>query len=311
MPETPLFYEIASLKTEQINPRTKDIDIASTTEILEMINREDSLLPEAVRKEIPNIAKAVDIISESFRNGGRLFYFGAGTSGRLGVVDASECPPTFGTDPEMVQGFIAGGKEAMFVAKEGAEDFPKNRKKDVESKNIKAPDVVVGIAASGRTPYVRGALNKAKDNGCHTILVTTSFHKEAEKLGMKADIYICPEVGPEVIAGSTRMKSGTAQKLVLNMLTTASMIRIGKTYGNIMVDLQQTNAKLKERSKRILMEITGIDHDQAADYLAKSNYSVKLALVMIMADLDVNDAKELLEKAGGFVKKAVNLHSSK
>jgi N-acetylmuramic acid 6-phosphate etherase len=307
MPESPLFYEIASLKTEQINPLTKDIDIASTTEILEMINKEDSLLPEAVRREIANIAKAVDIISYSFRNGGRLFYFGAGTSGRLGVVDASECPPTFGTDPEMVQGFIAGGREALFVAQEGAEDFPENGEKDVENNGICAPDVVVGIAASGRTPYVRGALSKAKDNGCHTILISTTTHEEAEKLGMKADIYICPEVGPEVIAGSTRMKSGTAQKLVLNMLTTASMIRIGKTYGNIMVDLQQTNAKLKERSKRILMEITGVDHDQAAEFLAKSNYSVKLALVMIMADVEANEAGELLKKAGGFVKKAVNL----
>jgi len=307
MPESKLFNEISSLKTEQINPLTANIDLATTTEILELINREDSLIPKAVNKEIPTIAKAVDIISESFQLGGRLFYFGAGTSGRLGVVDASECPPTFGTDPDMVRGLIAGGKEAMFVAQEGAEDIPENGHKDVIRRNIKPPDVVVGIAASGRTPYVRGALDKAEELGCQTILITTTSHQQAKKLGMKADIYICPEVGPEVIAGSTRMKSGTAQKLVLNMLTTAAMIRIGKTYGNIMVDLQQTNAKLKERSKRILMDITGINHDEAAQFLEVSNGSVKLALVMILADVNNQDAQELLDKAGGFVKIAVEL----
>lgn len=307
MAESTLFNEISSLRTEKINPETVNIDLSSIEEILNMINKEDSSVPEAVRNQIPNIARAVEIISEAFRKGGRLFYFGAGTSGRLGVVDASECPPTFGSDPEMVQGVIAGGKEAMFVAQEGAEDLPENGEKEVVKRNIFPPDIVVGIAASGRTPFVKGALKKAGELSCKTVLLTTTSCDQAKELGMVADVYICPEVGPEVIAGSTRMKSGTAQKLVLNMLTTASMIRLGKTYGNIMVDLQQTNAKLKERSKRILMEITGVDHDTAAEYLQKSNGSVKLALTMIMTGENAENSKRLLEKAGGFVKKAVAL----
>ncbi len=306
MPESDLFYEIASLDTERKNPRTLDIDIASTHEILEMINDEDMLVAQAVRKELDHIAEAVDLISSAFRNGGRLFYFGAGTSGRLGVVDASECPPTFGSDPSMVQGVIAGGREAMFKAQEGAEDKPENGANDVKKLGITSNDVICGIAASGRTPYVKGALDEARSKAIKTIMISTSAEDKLKKLGIIADIYICPDVGPEVIAGSTRMKSGTAQKLVLNMLTTASMIRLGKTYGNVMIDLQLTNNKLKERAKRIIMETTGVNYDEAVKYLNLAQGHVKTALVMILTGTTSDEANFFLHKADGFIKKAVD-----
>lgn len=305
MPESELFKEVSSLRTERINPRTIKIDEASTVEILEMISAEDALVQPAVYAEKEHIAKAVDIITQAFQSGGRLIYFGAGTSGRLGIVDASECPPTFGSPHEMVRGMIAGGREAVFEAQEGAEDLPENGAKDVEKLNISPPDVVCGIAASGRTPYVRGAIDEARRRGSKTILVSTSSRDHIEKLGIKCDVVISPDVGPEVIAGSTRMKSGTAQKLVLNMLTTASMIKIGKTYGNIMVDLQLTNKKLKERARRILMEISGVSYDNAGKYLDKANGHVKTALVMILADVDYQVAAKLLEKSNGKIKEAI------
>jgi N-acetylmuramic acid 6-phosphate etherase len=305
MPESDLFIEIASLETEQKNPRTENIDIASTRKILEMINDEDLTVASVVRKEIPNIAKAVAQIVESFKAGGRLFYFGAGTSGRLGIVDAAECPPTFGTNPKMVQGVIAGGHKAVFIAQEGAEDKPENGAKEIIQRKIKPPDVVCGIAASGRTPFVKGALAEARKRGIFTILIATVPKKKAIENGILADVMICPVVGPEVITGSTRMKSGTAQKLVLNMLTTASMVRLGKTLGNVMVDLQLTNAKLKERAKRILMTLADVDYDTAEKTLKESDGHVKTALVMLLADVDVEQAKKRLRKAGGFIKKAI------
>ncbi len=305
MPESEIFKEISSLQTEMNNPRTAAIDISSTEEILTMINDEDMLTAPAVRKCIPQIAAAVEKITESFQKGGRLFYFGAGTSGRLGVLDASECPPTFGTDYEMVQGVIAGGKEAVFKAQEGAEDLPENGAEEIVKRNINPPDIICGIAASGRTPFVRGALDEAKKRGIFTVFITTGSEKNIIDLKIKADVIINPQVGPEVIAGSTRMKSGTAQKLVLNMLTTASMVRLGKTYGNIMVDLQLTNAKLKERAKKTLMSITGIDYDEAEKYLSESGGQVKTALVMILADVSSEEAAKRLEEAGGFVRKAL------
>ncbi len=305
MPETDLFREIASLPTELKNPLTNNIDIASTRQILELINNEDKNVPYAVEKELPNIEQAVDLLVESFKNGGRLFYFGAGTSGRLGIVDASECPPTFGTTPDMVQGLIAGGREAVFQAQEGAEDLPENGAKDFIEFGIKSPDVVCGIAASGRTPYVKGALDMALEHGVSTILITTVSKEKAIELGMTADIMICPEVGPEVVTGSTRMKSGTAQKLVLNMLTTASMIRLGKTFGNVMIDLQLTNKKLQERAKRIIMELTGVDYDSAQEFLEKTNGNVKTALVMILGDVSMEKAKQLIDESKGFVKIAI------
>jgi len=305
MPESELFKEIIGLDTEQINPRTKEIDVLPTSKILELINKEDMLVPLAIQEELKNIEEAVEQIISSFKQNGRLFYIGAGTSGRLGVVDASECPPTFGSQPEMVQGIIAGGKEAVFVAQEGAEDFPENGAKEIINRNINPPDIVCGIAASGRTPFVKGALEEAKKRGCHTILVTTSSRKKLAELNISADTLICPDVGPEVIAGSTRMKSGTAQKLVLNMLTTASMIRLGKTYDNVMIDLQMTNKKLKERAKKTIMSLCKVDYDTASKYLKLSDYHVKTAIVMIKTNVSKEKAKELLDIANGFVKVAI------
>ncbi|MFC2132143.1 N-acetylmuramic acid 6-phosphate etherase [Bacteroidota bacterium] len=305
MPESDLFNEINGLHTEQKNPRTENIDLCSAYDILDLINKEDMLIALAVREELGNIEKAVDGIIAGFKYGGRLFYVGAGTSGRLGILDASECPPTFGSEPEMVQGIIAGGKEAVFRAQEGAEDKPENGANEIIERNIKPPDIVCGIAASGRTPFVKGALSEAKIRGCFTILVTTVTSDKINELGVEADVMICPKVGPEVIAGSTRMKSGTAQKIVLNMLTTASMIRLGKTYANVMVDLQLTNDKLKERAKKIVMSLTGLSYDEAEDYLNRSDGHVKTALVMIKAGVTKEKASVLLNEADGFVRVAI------
>jgi N-acetylmuramic acid 6-phosphate etherase len=302
---TSLFKEISNLATEQRNHRSSEIDLMSTTEILELINSEDAMVALAIKDELEHITKAVDIITEQFKHGGRLFYVGAGTSGRLGIVDASECPPTFGTDPEMVQGIIAGGMQAMFKAQEGAEDSAEFGAQALLDYHVNQQDVICGIAASGRTPFVRGALDKAKNMGCHTILVTTNSRDQLEALGVSAEIVIAPNVGPEVIAGSTRMKSGTAQKMVLNMLTTASMIRLGKSYGNIMVDLQLTNAKLRERAKRIIMEIADVEYDKAGEVLENAQGHVKTALVMLLADVDAVTAKTKLNDANGFIKHAL------
>jgi len=300
-----LFEEISNLATEQRNPNSKNIDLASTAEILKIINDEDKKVPLAVEKELPYIEKAVEEIVKAMKQGGRLLYFGAGTSGRLGVVDAAECPPTFGTEPEMVQGFIAGGEAAMFVAQEGAEDYEENGAKDVEIANVTNKDVVCGIAASRRTPYVIGAIKKAKELGATTLYITCTPRKSFNI--NEVDIPICPYVGPEVVMGSTRMKSGTAQKLVLNMLTTTTMVRLGKTYENMMIDLQMTNKKLVERSKRIVMMITGVSYDEATKFLEEANYHVKTALVMILAKVSLDEAKKRLEQADGFVRKAINL----
>ena len=249
-----LFTEISNLATEQRNPNSMDIDAKSTEEILRVINNEDKLVPLAVEKEIPYITKAVEEIVKTIKNGGRLLYFGAGTSGRLGVVDASECPPTFGTPYGLIEGFIAGGHEAMFRAQEGAEDYEENGAADVLKAKVGRKDVVCGIAASRRTPYVIGAVKKAKELGATTLFITCT---PRETFNIEnVDIAICPHVGPEVVMGSTRMKSGTAQKLVLNMLTTTAMIRLGKVYENMMIDLQMTNKKLVERSKRIAVSYT-------------------------------------------------------
>ncbi len=300
-----LFNEISKLTTEQRNPNSMDIDALSTREILNMINNEDKTIAFAVEKEIPYIEQAVEVIVKALKSGGRLLYFGAGTSGRLGVVDASECPPTFGTPFGLIDGFIAGGREAMFRAQEGAEDYEENGAKDVIAVNVNSKDVVCGIAASRRTPYVVGAVKKAKEIGAFTLFVTTN---PRENFDIKeVDIAICPYIGPEVIMGSTRMKSGTAQKLVLNMLTTTAMIRMGKVYENMMIDLQMTNKKLVERSKRIVMTIAGISYDEAAEYLDKAGGHVKTALVMILANVNAEEARQRIEKADGFVRKAIEL----
>ncbi len=303
-----LFEELSKLTTEQRNPRSLNIDIASTGEILKIINEEDKTVPFAVEKELPYIEQAVEIIVKALREGGRLLYFGAGTSGRLGVIDAAECPPTFGTHPEMIKGFIAGGEAAMFVAQEGAEDYEENGAKDVIKARVTAKDVVCGIAASRRTPYVVGAVKKAKELGAATLFITTNPRKDFDIA--EVDVAICPYVGPEVIMGSTRMKSGTAQKLVLNMLTTAAMVRLGKVYENMMIDLQMTNKKLVERSKRIVMTITGVSYDEAEEYLNKAKGHVKTALVMLLANVDYEEAKRRLSGADGFVRKAVKLNEN-
>jgi len=297
-----IFEELNNLTTEQRNPRSMDIDSRSIPEILKIINDEDKTVPLAVEKELKYIEQAVELIVNALKNGGRLLYFGAGTSGRLGVIDASECPPTFGTPYGLIEGYIAGGKEAMFRAQEGAEDYEENGAKDVIAAKVTGKDVVCGIAASRRTPYVIGVVKKAKELRAKTIYITTN---PRENFNIKeVDVAICPYVGSEVIMGSTRMKSGTAQKLVLNMLTTSSMIRLGKVYENMMIDLQMTNKKLVERSKKIIMTITSVSYNEAEDYLKKANGHVKTALVMIKTGVDVEEAKRRLEKADGFVRKA-------
>jgi N-acetylmuramic acid 6-phosphate etherase len=298
-----VFDEIKNLLTEQRNPNTMDIDSKNTLQILRIINEEDKKVPYAVEKEIPYIAQAVEFVVDSFKKGGRLLYFGAGTSGRLGVVDAAECPPTFGTPHEMVQGFIAGGREAMFVAQEGAEDKEENGANDVLKANVNSKDTVIGIAASRRTPYVVGAIKKAKELGARTVFITSNPRREFNI--KEADVAICPEVGPEVIMGSTRMKSGTAQKLILNMITTTAMIRIGKVYENMMIDLQMTNQKLVERSKRIVMIITGVSYEEAEKYLKEAKGNVKTALVMILANVTYQEAIRRLKLSEGFVRQAI------
>jgi len=301
---SPLYESLARLLTEQRNPNTMDLDTLSVTEVLRRISAEDKLVPLAVEREIPYIARAVELVLASLKDGGRLIYVGAGTSGRLGVVDASECPPTFGTDPSMVQGIIAGGREAMFRAQEGAEDVPASGGQEMDRLGVHAKDTVCGIAASRRTPFVVGAVERARELGARTIYVTTNPRAE---FNLQVDVAICPEVGPEVVMGSTRMKSGTAQKLVLNMITTTAMVRLGKVYENMMVDLQLTNQKLVERSKRILTMATGVDHATAEDTLRAAGGHVKTAMVMVMAGVSADEARERLARADGFVRAAVEL----
>ena len=298
----PLFDELQSLVTEQRNPRSMNIDKASVEEILTIINTEDRSVPHAVARELPYIAQAVKIVTAALESGGRLFYVGAGTSGRLGILDASECPPTFGTSPETIQGIIAGGKEAVFRAQEGAEDVASHGAKALHAAGVRPQDVVCGIAASRRTPFVVGAVAKARQIGCKTLFLTCNPRSTFD---IEVDVAICVVVGPEVIMGSTRMKSGTAQKLVLNMITTASMIRLGKVYQNMMVDLQMTAEKLTQRSRRTVMTVTGLNYDEATEALAAANGHVKTALVMILGNVPREEAVTRLEKSGGFVRGAL------
>ncbi len=297
-----LFKELASLTTEKRNIASMRIDMADPIEIIRIINDEDKKIAFAVEQELPYIAKAVEMVAHTFANGGRLFYIGAGTSGRIGVQDAAECPPTFGSDPEQIQGLIAGGRRAIFKAQEGAEDKEENGANDIMAHGVTERDVVCGIAASRRTPYVVGAVKKAREIGAKTLFVTTNPRSQ---FNIDVDVAICPEVGPEVIMGSTRMKSGTAQKMVLNMITTAAMVLQGKVYENMMVDLQMTNKKLEERSKKIVMTITGVDYDEAERVLRLANGHVKTAVVMIKANVNAEDAKKRLAKGGGFVRRAI------
>ncbi len=296
------YEEFARLATEQRNPRTLDLDTLDVGGILERISAEDHTVPAAVAKELPHIARAVELVVASFREGGRLIYVGAGTSGRLGVLDATECPPTFGSDPEMVQGVMAGGHGALVRAVEGAEDRSEEGERAMIEFDVGPRDTVIGLAASRRTPFVVAALAKARDRGARTAYVTCTPRAE---FGLDVDVAICPEVGPEVLMGSTRMKSGTAQKLALNMITTAAFIRVGKVYENMMVDLMATSEKLVERSRRTVMTVTGVDYDTAARVIAAAGRNVKTAIVMLKLGCAREEAEARLRRADGFVRRAL------
>ena len=288
--------------TEKSNRKSENIDKLSTQKIVELINSQDRLVAPAVGKEKKNIAKAVDIIVKSFQQGGRLFYVGAGTSGRLGVLDASECPPTFGVRPSLVQGIIAGGKKALVRAVEGAEDKESDGANVIIKKGIQPNDVVVGIAACGMTPFVRGALKQALKIKAETILITCSKNTADN---IPAKVVINPIVGPEVLCGSTRMKAGTATKLVLNTLTTTAMIKMGKVYGNLMVDLNSTNQKLRDRSVRIVSQLTGLSPAGAKKLLKKANGKVKLAIVMHFRKTNFRQANSILKQSGQSLRKTI------
>ena len=289
--------------TERRNPRTADIDLASPLEIVDAINTEDRAVPDAVATQREAIARAIAQAEATFRHGGRLFYIGAGTSGRLGVLDAAECPPTYGTNPEMVQGIIAGGTKALTRSQEGAEDRIENAVDDLKGHDLRSADFVIGIAASGTTPYVRRGLEYAREIGARTALVACSPPPN-ETLAV-VDILILPLTGPEVVTGSTRMKAGTATKLVLNMITTGAMIRLGKTFGNLMVDLRATNRKLEDRSERILMEVCDVDRTRARELLGGSGGIVKTAIVMHFLCVDRAAADRALDEAGGVIRRAI------
>jgi N-acetylmuramic acid 6-phosphate etherase len=294
--------ELGNLVTEKRNPNTLKIDEVTTLEMLKLMNNEDKKVAEAVEKELPNIAEAIDNIVEKMQKGGRIIYIGAGTSGRLGILDASECPPTYGVSEDLVVGIIAGGYEAIFRAKEGAEDSKELAVKDLKEKALNENDTVVGLAASGRTPYVIGGLNYADSIGALTVSVTCNPNSEVSKA---AKIAISPVVGPEVVTGSTRLKAGTAQKLVLNMLSTGAMIKLGKVYGNLMVDVKASNAKLVERTKKIVNEATGISREEAEKILIETDYNVKLSILMILSGLDQEKASKILEENKGYIANAL------
>ncbi len=296
--------DLTGMTTESRNKNTMELDAMSSLEIVTAMNKEDFNVPSAISKILPEVANVVDATVEAFENNGRLIYIGAGTSGRLGLLDAVECPPTFGVSQDVVIGLIAGGKSAFIKAKEGAEDSPELCVEDLKKINLNKNDIVVGIAASGRTPYVIGGLEYAKSLTCKTAAIACNVNS---KVGKLADMKIEVNCGPEILTGSTRLKSGTAQKMILNMISTASMIRTGKAYQNLMVDVMQTNEKLKIRARNIVKTATGVDDDLAAEMLEKANGSAKLAIVMILLDCDAKTASEKLNKAKGHVKEAIKL----
>ncbi|GHE98650.1 N-acetylmuramic acid 6-phosphate etherase [Thalassotalea profundi] len=300
--QTKLIEELQSMASEGRNPDTMDLDLLDTTNLLKSINKEDHKVAGVVQQAIPEIALAVDAIVNAFGKGGRLIYVGAGTSGRLGVLDAVECPPTFSVSPDQIIALIAGGESAMYKAVEGAEDDPILAITELKEKHLTKDDVVVGIAASGRTPYTISALKYAKELGAKAIGVACNG---ASELLNVADISICAEVGPEALTGSTRLKSGTAQKLILNMLTTASMIKTGKSYENLMVDVYASNEKLRARAIRIVMQASACDFNTATQALANADNNAKLAILLVLTGLPINEAKSLLNKNDGFLRKAV------
>lgn len=287
-------------QTEKLNKNTENIDTATTLDVVKMINNEDFNAVNAVQKCLPEISKAVDIIVENFNNGGRLIYFGAGTSGRLGVLDASECPPTFSTPETMVVGVIAGGDHALRHAIEGAEDKPEFAKEDFDKLNINENDTVVAISASGNAAYVVEVLKLAKEKNCKTIAVTSNKNALTKEF---ADIFICAETGAEAISGSTRMKAGTAQKLILNMLTTASMVKIGKVYKNYMIDVKPTNDKLKKRAVKITASIAEVNEQKAQEVLSANGYKIKHAILNLKYGLSEDEAERLIKENNGVLRK--------
>ncbi len=297
-----IFRELGRLVTEQRNPRSKNLDRLSTSNILKLMNQEDRRVPVAVGREIPNITRAVDLIVERLERGGRLIYVGAGTSGRLGVLDATECPPTFGTPRTLVQGIIAGGRRALVRSVEGSEDDSKTSQAALRKLKVGERDVVVGIMASRRTPYALGALEYGRKVGAATIAVTANPSKSAP---LVCDVVIAPRVGPEVLTGSTRLKAGTAQKLVLNMLTTGAMVRMGKVYENLMVDLRTASRKLEERTKRVFMNATGATYEETGPWLKRAGGSLKVAIVMRRAGVTRAEAERRLKEAQGWVREAI------
>lgn len=294
-----MMTDLDRLATEQPNPKSERLDQMTALEIVTLMNEEDATIAGVIQKALPNIARAVERIVEQFQRGGRLIYVGAGTSGRLGVLDASECPPTFGTDPEMVVAVLAGGALAMTAAIEGAEDDIDAGSDDLINLQVSERDAVVGITASGRTPYVKQALIHARRLGAVTIAIANNRGAEVSRL---VDIAIELPTGPEVLTGSTRLKAGTAQKMVLNMLSTASMVLLGKTYKNLMIDLRPLNAKLIERARRMLMMLTGVSYAEAAQALSAADRQVKVALVMLLTGMTADAARARLRDTGGFVR---------
>jgi N-acetylmuramic acid 6-phosphate etherase len=299
---------LKAVKTEQRNPRSRGLDRKSSLEILRTLNGEDASVALAVRRELPKIAKAVDAIVKAFRGGGRLIYIGAGTSGRLAVLDAAECPPTFGTSPKMVQAIIAGGERALRHAVEGAEDSASNGARDLKRVGVSRRDVVVGIAASGTTPYVLGALEFARKRGAVTVGVTSN---PRSPLAQQARIAIAPDTGPEVIAGSTRLKAGTAQKMILNLLSTTAMVRSGRVYENWMVHVALTNQKLRARGARILEEAASVSASRAEHALRQAGHSLPAALVMLKTGVSASEARRYLAQTGGNVRQALETGKKK
>ncbi|MCL6326637.1 N-acetylmuramic acid 6-phosphate etherase [Pectobacterium polaris] len=293
---------LGKLVSETRNPATMALDQLSTLEMMHAFNQEDRKVPEAIAQVLPAIAEAVDLATASLQEGGRLIYLGAGTSGRLGVLDASECPPTFGVPHGLVIGLIAGGPGALLKAVEGAEDDPALGEADLKALNLTAADMVVGLAASGRTPYVIGALRYARDVGCRTAAISCNPHSP---IAQEAQVAISPVVGPEALTGSTRLKSGTAQKLVLNMISTGAMVKLGKVYQNLMVDVKATNVKLLDRACRIVVEATGAEREKAQQALVQADNEVKPAILMLLANIDVAAARERLKQHNGYLREAL------
>ncbi|MBB6451706.1 N-acetylmuramic acid 6-phosphate etherase [Salirhabdus euzebyi] len=294
--------KLTKLTTEMYNPKSSNLDQMPIRDILALMNEEDFSIPKAIQQVLPQIEKTVEAVCESFQNGGRLFYVGAGTSGRIGLLDAAECPPTFSTPQHLVQAILAGGENALMVAVEGAEDDQQLGENDLKERELSANDIVIGIAASGRTPYVKAALRYTKSIGATA--VSLASNKDAE-ISEHADIAIEVVTGPEILTGSTRLKAATSHKMILNMISTASMVKMGKVYQNLMVDMNASNYKLRERSKKIVCEATGFDYEVATKVLEETDYAVKPAIVMLLTDVSYQEALSLLDNSNGFVRDAV------